>query len=110
MAAEGIWAMAKARLDQVAAKVAVHAVVGPLRNVARISLGIDLHAEVPALTLLPALHCREEFKITLRNSLHGLARRAQRPPHACTTYNNQEFSNFGPSNGLSQGTPPAVSQ
>ena len=72
MGAEGFRAMAEAGFDQVAAKVAVHAVVGSPGDVAGISLGIDLHVDVAALMVLRALQCREEREIALYDHADGL--------------------------------------
>ncbi len=57
--------MAKARPDQGASEVAVHAVVGPPRDVAGISRGIDLQMDVAALRVRPALRRGKECKVAL---------------------------------------------
>lgn len=72
MGAECFRAMAEARLDQVAAEVAVHAVVGPSGDVAGIPIGIDLHVDVAALLVLRALQCGEEREIALYDHADGL--------------------------------------
>jgi len=44
----GVLAVAKVSLDEITTKVAVHAVIGPPRDVAGVTIGIDLHVNVPA--------------------------------------------------------------
>jgi len=72
MGAEGFRTMAEASLDQLAAEIAVHAIVGPSRDVAGISLRIDFHVDVAAFMVIPALKRREEREIAFDNDADGL--------------------------------------
>src|SRR5688572_29416925 len=61
--AGGSRAMAEASLDEVAAKVAVHAVVRPSGDIAAIAGRIDLHMHMAASAVVAALTGREQREV-----------------------------------------------
>jgi hypothetical protein len=72
--AGGIRAMAKASLDQVAAKVAIHAVVRSAGRVAGVSGRIDLHMHMATLTVVAAFTRREQLEVASNDDAYSLLR------------------------------------
>ncbi|WP_201862773.1 hypothetical protein [Microvirga soli] len=66
--------MAKASLDEIPSEVAVHAVEGLARDVARVSIRIDLQMDMAALAVRAALSRREQCEVALHHDAYRFLR------------------------------------